>query len=133
MTSKPSHTPIYTREDLAKLVAQHDREHPDHDRDCSCRNGVIAALRTYFAPAVRPVSTVTAYVPPDSQSADGQDDGKERKPWLTRRAGEARAQYDHRISHSCFNCGTFIVDRNALDLHEDECSQQGRRGKTGDE
>jgi hypothetical protein len=128
VTGKSWYTPIYTRQDLADLVAQHDREHPDHDDDCSCRNGLIAMLRTYFAP-VRPFTNAipAPNVPPDEPPTN--NDNRARKPWLNRRPDETKEQYDFRISRSCYNCGTFIVDGEALNRHEDECSAQGRRAK----
>ena len=55
-------------------------------------------------------------------------DVRERKPWLKRHSGETKSEYDYRTSHSCYNCGTFIVDTDALNRHEDQCSHQGRRG-----
>lgn len=122
MTGKSSRTTIYSRQDLAELVAKHDREHPDHGNDCACHNGLIATLRMRFASAVPTPGVATSA----AQAAETHESGA-RKPWLNRRAGETQAQHDHRISHSCYNCGAFIVDMEALNRHEDECSAQGRR------
>ncbi len=132
MNGKSSHMPIYGRKDLAELVAKHDREFPDHGANCACQNGLITTLRTYFAP-VEPVTNVVApYVPPDSRPGRIRNESDPRKAWLKRRQSETEAQYDYRISHSCYNCGTFIVDKQALNLHEDECSVQGKRSATAD-
>lgn len=128
-----SRTPIYARKDLAALVAEHDREHPDHGPDCGCRNGLIWTLRIYFAPAVSVGGSggPPPYVPPDVLPPRGPDvwpadspEVIERKPWLQRRTEETSVDYDFRISHSCYNCGMFIVDSAALNQHED---QHGRR------
>jgi hypothetical protein len=128
-----SHPPIVNRAVFAELVAKHDREFPDHGEACACENGLISTLRTFFGPAVLVQNAVAPYVPPDSQPASPRNKVDPRKPWLKRRPGETKAQYDYRIHHSCYNCGTFIVDTQALNLHEDECSQQGRRGALSEE
>lgn len=125
MTGKPSRTPIYTRQELVELVGQHDGEHPDHGNECSCHDGLIATLRTQFAPAVL-AGNLPPRQPPAAQAAKNHERDT-RRPWLTRRAGESQAQYDFRTSHSCYNCGVFIVDMAALNRHEDECSARGRR------
>ncbi len=128
MTGKP-HTSIYTRRDLAELVARHDRQHPDHRDGCDCETGIIAILRRiYFAPT-EPITTdePKPYSPPDTQPPRITEEASERRPWLKRRDGETQEDYDHRTSHSCYNCGQYISDREALNRHEDECSQQGRR------
>lgn len=127
-------SPIYTRSDLAELITQHDQEHPDHGRTCDCANGLIKALRTYFAPAEPATMDVPRpYVPPFAQPPKPAEDASERRPWLKQRDGETQAEYDHRISHSCYNCGRYIKDRDKLNQHEDQCSQQGRRTTTENE
>jgi hypothetical protein len=125
MQSQPR---IVNRAVFAALLAKHDREYPDHGEGCACENGLISTLRTYFGPALPDENSVAPYVPPDSRPAPTRKKVDPRKPWLKRRPGETKAQYDHRIHHSCFNCGTFIVDTQALNVHEDECAQQGKRG-----
>lgn len=129
--SEKNVTPIYTTEDLARLVANHDREHPEHGHDCGCENGLLPMLRTYFDPPASPMAdTFPPYVPPDLEKAEPQPQPharQGRKPWLQQREDETEEQYNHRTSHSCYNCGAFIVDTQLLDLHEDECSRQGKR------
>jgi len=123
-----SYSKVYTAKELAELVAVHDREHSDHKFDCMCHNGILPALRTFFQPAGQPVSdSPRPYVPPDVVAPRRCSNEAARKPWLTRREGETKAQYDWRISHSCYNCGTVIADDALLNGHEDDCSAQGKR------
>ena len=84
------------------------------------------AFRLYVAPIAPvvddgPLPYVPLGVQPHMPGA-----GK-RKPWLKQRAGETKEQFDHRTSHSCYNCGTYIANGAALNDHEDQCSDQGRR------
>jgi hypothetical protein len=128
VTGNP-HTPIYTRRDLAELVAEHDREHPDHSDNCDCENGLISMLRVYFAPTEPIITDEPApYIPPDTRPPQTENPSK-RKPWLNQREAETQAEYNHRTSHSCYNCGQYISDREELNEHEDNCSQQGRRAQ----
>lgn len=65
----PPHGPIYTYRELAELVAVHDREHPDHGGDCSCRHGLITAARALFVSMAQPIPRMVhgprRYVRPD--------------------------------------------------------------------
>ena len=54
-----------------------------------------------------------------TQSIGGPVQNK-AKPWLALRNDETSAQWQDRLSHTCWKCGTFIVDRDALDQHENE-------------
>lgn len=116
-------------QELADLVTKHDQERPDHGDDCGCHNGIIPTLRIYFGPPIQPGPDEYApYIPPETKHAESKPHpGEDRRPWLKQRGDEDRQQYDFRISHSCYNCGTFIVDKNLLNVHEDQCSHQGKR------
>jgi hypothetical protein len=42
------------------------------------------------------------------------------RPWLALRDGETALEWHQRVAHTCWKCGTFIVDPAALDAHESE-------------
>lgn len=70
------------------------------------------------------------YVPPGTRQAQSNVVPESLKPWMARRDNETRREYDWRVNHSCYNCGTVIAEMADLALHEDRCSSQGkRRGK----
>lgn len=64
-----NHAPIYSTRELVALLTEHDREHPDHGNECTCRQGLIKAIRILLASKTRPVPVVVnaprPYVPPD--------------------------------------------------------------------
>lgn len=63
------------------------------------------------------------YVPPDSEPPAPDPPVQNRKPWMSRRKGETAKQHADRVAHSCYRCGTYIVDLAALALHEGGCSE----------
>jgi hypothetical protein len=42
--------------------------------------------------------------------------------WRHPLPGETTAQYQDRLSHSCYRCGVHIRDMDALDAHEQACT-----------
>lgn len=127
MTDK-KFTPIYPVQELAELVTKHDKEHPDHGRDCLCENGMMSTLRIYFTPVEPNVKAVKPYMPPEIKRDQPKPPRDENilKPWLAQRDNETQKDHAWRVAHSCYNCGTVIVDQSVLDRHEDRCGSQGR-------
>lgn len=41
-----------------------------------------------------------------------------QKPWLLRKEGELPHQHVHRLYHTCYHCGVYLEDMQALDIHE---------------
>jgi hypothetical protein len=41
-----------------------------------------------------------------------------QKPWLLRKEGELPHQHVHRLYHTCYHCGVYLEDMQALDTHE---------------
>lgn len=41
------------------------------------------------------------------------------RPWLQRRDGETAREFRSRLNHTCYSCGVFMVDMDALDAHEE--------------
>lgn len=46
------------------------------------------------------------------------------KPWMARQEGELPHEHMARLSHTCYHCGVYIVDGDALDAHEAEHGTQ---------
>jgi hypothetical protein len=46
------------------------------------------------------------------------------KPHMKRRPGETIEQWNHRIAHSCYRCGTYIEHKDVLNQHEDHCDEK---------
>lgn len=71
-----------------------------------------------LAPEVKP------YRPPDltppGHRRHGEPKAENPKPWMALRPGETERQWQHRVNHSCYRCGHFEEDSEALDLHESE-------------
>lgn len=40
------------------------------------------------------------------------------KPWMARRAGETPQAHLSRLFHTCYFCGVYLEDMQALDIHE---------------
>jgi hypothetical protein len=45
------------------------------------------------------------------------------KTWMRRRAGETDAQRADRLAHSCYRCGWYSEDPQALARHEDSAHE----------
>lgn len=43
------------------------------------------------------------------------------KPWQHQLPDEDRSQFLHRVTHSCYRCGHWDNDLEALAEHEDRC------------
>lgn len=42
------------------------------------------------------------------------------RPWMALKDGETEREWHQRMSHTCYDCGAFIVDTRLLNLHESE-------------
>jgi hypothetical protein len=58
------------------------------------------------------------YVPPPSRPAP---EPIPKKPWMVRRPGETKEHFEHRVAHSCYRCGLYLVPMAVLNAHEDAC------------
>lgn len=62
------------------------------------------------------------YQPPDTpqKSQVGAPRNEKSRPWLALRDGETLREWYGRMSHTCWRCGNYNEDSDALDEHEAE-------------
>lgn len=41
-----------------------------------------------------------------------------KRPWLARKTTETEPQRQQRLNRTCYHCGVYIADGDALDAHE---------------